>query len=592
MLEDILSTCHHPNDDLSAVLLFEYLTRPRLVLRPSLRGFAGQADSTPRVRLAVELACEGYQLRDAWDKLFQANIGAFAATLAPTVTEHLQAAHAWLRAAGSATERWDPISFDRSAIEPNPQDDAPKAFDVLIDAARDVVGYLVDADPRRAEMLIDAWATSDAPLLRRLALYGMSRCSSLDPDRKLRWLIGRDWLYAYPLKHEVFQLLKAVYGGASPSLQGRILRLAERGPRPRGRSKRARQSADYETYNLLNWLAKISPTSVVTEARFRAFATRHPEFAPREHADFDVWSEGGWVEHLPPVTADEMLRQAPAEVFDLYLTYESPSPFDDGREAFSREIGQAVAQSSDWGWRLVEAMLDRDLLTDSLWHSVIRGWRVSGLGASHVERITTFVVEHPVALAFTDEIADYLLEVGRRAADALPDAALDAAKALAEILWSGLELRPPEPDVVTEDWLLKAINHPAGHLVQFWLSTVSAQRSRLGGTWTGLGEQDRLFFEHSVTVLSANAALGRVILASQLHFLNSVDRAWTQSNVIPLFDWERDIDRAIQAWHGFLTWGHPGSGLLDDLMPLYERGFGSNYRLLGERRSRFVEHLA
>jgi hypothetical protein len=142
VLEDMLSACHHPDDDLSAVLLFEYLTRPRILLQPSLRGFAREAESIPRVRFTVELACEGHQLRDTWEELFKPNIGHFAATLAPIVTEHLQAAHAWLRATGAATGRWDPANFDRSAIEAHPQDAYPKAFDVLIDVARDVIAYL------------------------------------------------------------------------------------------------------------------------------------------------------------------------------------------------------------------------------------------------------------------------------------------------------------------------------------------------------------------------------------------------------------------------------------------------------------------
>ena len=94
-----------------------------------------------------------------------------------------------------------------------------------------------------------------------------------------------------------------------------------------------------------------------------------------------------------------------------------------------------------------------------------------------------------------------------------------------------------------------------------------------------------------LSATTITAELGAILLASQLHFLFALEPDWTRQHVVPLLDWSRNLRRAQQAWHGFLTWGRWSEPLLSDLMPLYEQTF-SHMPELTDLRDRFGEHLA
>lgn len=62
--------------------------------------------------------------------------------------------------------------------------------------------------------------------------------------------------------------------------------------------------------------------------------------------------------------------------------------------------------------------------------------------------------------------------------------------------------------------------------------------------------------------------------------------------MLPLLDWSADALRAVQAWHGFLSWGTWSEALLPDLMPLYERTFPHTQELPQMLRRQLTKHLA
>jgi hypothetical protein len=61
----LLEGCCRPEDELTAVLLFEYLTEPRSTLE---RGFALEGE---RLRQEIEIAGNTYALRQSWNSILQ-----------------------------------------------------------------------------------------------------------------------------------------------------------------------------------------------------------------------------------------------------------------------------------------------------------------------------------------------------------------------------------------------------------------------------------------------------------------------------------------------------------------------------------------
>jgi len=94
-----------------------------------------------------------------------------------------------------------------------------------------------------------------------------------------------------------------------------------------------------------------------------------------------------------------------------------------------------------------------------------------------------------------------------------------------------------------------AINHPVGHIAQALLNLWLKR---------GPNDNDQLpaeiepFFTQLCDIRVERFRHGRVLLASRLIALFRVDRAWTEQNLLPLFDWAVDPVEAKSLWEGFL----------------------------------------
>jgi uncharacterized protein DUF4020 len=158
-------------------------------------------------------------------------------------------------------------------------------------------------------------------------------------------------------------------------------------------------------------------------------------------------------------------------------------------------------------------------------------------------------------------------------------------------LWKTIERVETHEFSEQLDWLGVAINHPAGRLCEFYMHSLSrVQRAKIltPELWATYGGSFlRIVEEHSTA-----AQLGRVILASQLHFLLYVDQHWTVEHILPLLDAQIDQHRARQCWHGFLYWGRWNDAILPKLLPLYERMFRFVEAEKDDFKRAFCGHLA
>lgn len=224
----LLEGCRRPDDGSTAVLLFEHLTSPRSRLR---RSFAFEDE---HVRQEVELPGEPHSLQESWNSVFRPNLDRFAERLEPLLAANLQRAHLLLRAAGEANEVWDPLSASRSAIEPHEQNLHDTAVDLLVDAARDTLEWMLEHSPGRAARTVETWVSYEVSLLKRLAVHGVAQSPALGADDKLEWLLQKDLLYAYGSRHEVFRLLAQAYPLASKRSQVALLDRVRLGPQGEG----------------------------------------------------------------------------------------------------------------------------------------------------------------------------------------------------------------------------------------------------------------------------------------------------------------------------------------------------------------------
>ncbi|KYH32460.1 hypothetical protein MOMUL_10610 [Moorella mulderi DSM 14980] len=535
----------------------------------------------------VTVQGEHHRLERAWTRFFKPNLGALVAELETIVVGQLKEAHLLLRSVGTADDKWDPVSFRRSAIEPHEQDDARGGQDVLIDAARDLLEWLVQNNPERAQGVIEEWASSGVPLLKRLVVHGVAVSPYLSPEEKLDWLLAKGWLFAYDLKHEVFQVIKVAYPQAGESNRLPILQAAERYPAT-GEEDDHKTRA-YEMYNLLCWLTRVAPDCALAARKFRVVQDRCPEFEPRSYPDLDAWTETS-VSPESPVTADQLLSRAPREAAEHLLARRAGGRRGPGLNDFLPATWEAAARSFDWSWRLALEFAARGEWNPDIWEAIFGGWAQSGLNTAQWERLLKLSKNHPEVLQFTRALAELLLKAVKNWEEGLRPF-LSSLEALADQLWKVAETTS-EMIRASGDWLLSAFSHAGGRLAEFWVYALYRRQAGKGKERVGLPGPYKERLARIISCTSAAAVMGRVILANQLHFLFTLDRGWTRENVIPLLDWAADREHAEQAWHGYLWYGRLSEPPLPDLLPLYEQACCELQRGPDEIRRHLHEHLA
>ena len=580
LLEELLRKCVESGNNKAALLLFVFLTKPVLRLKSYL------LSDDKNVDFEVITQGDEHRLIRIWERWFKPNLEVYIDKLEIILTNQIRSAYSLLSALGKANKNWDPVSYGRPAIEPHEQNHYLNPLNILIDAARDVLEYLLAHNLRHAQDVIETWASSDVPILKRLAVHGITKNEQLTPDEKIKWLLKKGWLYAPGMKHEVFCLLKTAYPHASESVKVQLLREAEKGETLKAMRKLKEETLSYEIYNLLYWLTQIAPDCKLAKERFEIFQHEHPDFAPREYPDFDGLIIEGRTIPQSPITADELLTKSPREIAEWLLTYQGDRFWEPNREGLLEELKIAIAKSFEWGWELVTSLREREEWDTDIWRVIFRAWQEIPMDEVQWQRVIEFLkVQSELYPLNRNEIADFLLHGIKRGEGRIPLTLLPDAEKVAESLWNLLEI-DREEIVDTDDWLIKAINHPGGKVTEFYLHALSEQRTEF------IPEDCKQKLNKVISGKSYASQMGKIILTSQLNFLFYLDPDWTKANIIPLLNWSIDERQAQQAWHGYAIWGRWNDRLLEDLMPLYRQTFSRLPRELKHLREQICDHLA
>src|ERR1700731_2584524 len=387
ILEYIFSHCLYPEDEISALLMFEYLTRPRLRLKES---FQWTTDTEqPRKRTDVELDCAGsdHWLRLAWNAAFSKNLDAMVKHVAPIVRFHLSAAHRLLASFGKVTATWDPLSFSRGMVESREQDHLRSGFSVLIDAGAEVMQWASEHDFVWADALIGDWFASASSLLRRLAIFGLAISTHISADEKLRRLAEKRFLYKFGFKHEIFLLMQKAYPLASPESRSEFLTEVVKQHKP---DPEDTETGAYELFNLVLWLTKSDPACPFASKLFTELKEKNQEFGEREHPDMDSWigpaswgqleSPGTFSESLLACDIGQLIATIQTAPKNGYLEYRS-------KDALMHAIGQSAQKSHAWGIKVAQEAQAQSIWTVELWQALTGAWAATSLSSDEWKTI-------------------------------------------------------------------------------------------------------------------------------------------------------------------------------------------------------------
>ncbi len=225
----ILMNCNYPENKNAALILFDFLTTP---VRQFEESYSKYYDKDARYKADSRNKLKGnvYELRNSWEKIFKPNLDFYWVHLEPVLNKQLTIALISNVALGQANYNSDRDSWWRNAIEPHPQNHHPRDIDLLIDAARDLLEYVIQKDDKKGKMLCDMWFSTRVPILKRIALHGISINDKIIPEEKLEYIISNKLLYKSDCKHEVFKILEKSFANSNRQTQESFIKEVLRGP--------------------------------------------------------------------------------------------------------------------------------------------------------------------------------------------------------------------------------------------------------------------------------------------------------------------------------------------------------------------------
>jgi len=447
---------------------------------------------------------------------------------------------------------WDPLAYGRSAIEAHQQDSMRDPIDAVIDALRE---FGVLALPAQSE-LPSRWWMLQRPLFRRLALHLISVDVGRSSDEKIDWLLARTGLYASYLKHESFYLLDVALGGTSEASRQAVLAATLTGPSYPDDVDDSREQSQYAVYNLLVWITRSAPQWEEAKAAFDTLQAANPNFAPREHPDFDSWMTTGTWGPTMPMSVDQFVQA---------LTLDSVSALDDliSRDYSERFLNgptwgdalnlvrEAIRPNPKYGLELWDHLVSRnDLSTRSsdLRKTITEAWAEADLdqfASDAVQRVATIVSDESALYA----IARFLRDQIRAQIEHDETPPIGQMRRLAISLFAmhsaGFTHESDDPLSFAPLYL----NSWPGLLAQYWMSEIDRSWRCNREGWDGLDAEHRDALMELLSAPRPTLDATQPVLAGELFFLFSADEEFATEHVLPIFADDRN---ARFAWIPYL----------------------------------------
>lgn len=595
-LEYLVTKLAKTNEWPTCLTLFDFLTQPRVGIEKRFGVFASKSEDKRMTDSKIVILGSHYWLNEAWQRYLKPKLAELALPIARIASGNIQRAHDLAVSHRIAYDEWEPLSYHRSAIEPHEQNHLKHDFDVVIDAARDSLEWLLANDANRGEALIEEWISTLPQLLRRLAVHGMAEAKHFSPNEKLTWIVKRKLLGSVSLHHELYRLLWRAYPRAGKQIRKELLDEARREVREEIKANPSRDSDMYrhELYRLLCWLDSAAEQKCpLVRSRLRRLSRKYPKWIRPEKPDFTHWLNGGRWGNESPITSEDLLKKPLADTMDTLLTYKGDEFRGPNRDGLLDAVSAAVRNGPDWGLALAKQLKRRKRYSSDLWPRIFWGFSDATLSDTHWRILLSLIEKTPKLFKHDGEIARVLQMSLRKDQVSLPYVLLPQAEIIASRLFTILDRRPLKSKEDSKDWLQAAINHTGGHLAEFFLEALSIHRKNNPNKWKGIPFPAIRKVLQRMTIGRSHAAeMGRIFLASQLHFLFYIDAKWTTKNILPLFSWTKNIRAAKQAWHGYLVWGKWTDDNLSTLLSLYAQCFDRLKSELKDFRERFAEHVA
>jgi hypothetical protein len=490
-----------------------------------------------------------------------------------------------LRELGGANDREDRSYWDLPSITPHWQNRGFQDWVALIELLREAWQAVRVIDPSRAARIAGEWFTLPYPTFKRLALFAASQDNCIAADMWVDWLLadGSWWLWSIDTTRETMRLLVLQGGHLTQDALVKLEAVILAGP-PRVMYRddiepgRWQSLFDHEVWIHLAKLQESGANlSYAALQRLGELSAANPEWklATNERDEFPHWMSGTGD---PDYDASRQIDLAPRKRGELVKWLKQTPP---PRRPFSEDTWRETCRTRFFhcAYALCD-LAQENFWPAERWREALQVWSEEG----RILRSWRFLAPlvQTMSNAILQEIVysvGWWLRAVSKSIDRHETIFLDICRRVL--------ILPHQNGVDTDDPVGRAINHPIGHvteaLLNLWFKRVPSDNDKLPADleplFTQLCDTQVEKFRH-----------GRVLLASQLIALFRVDRSWTETHLLPLFDWTTYSAEAKAAWQGFL-WS---PRLYGPLLIAFKAQFldtAHHYAQLGDHGEQFVALL-
>jgi len=514
-------------------------------------------------------------------------------TLLDDLQQLLRDALDLLHELGGAGDRSDPSYRHLPSISPHWQNRGFRDWVALIELLRDAWLTTREIDPERANRIAQEWFTLPYATFKRLSLFAASHDGGISADQWVDWLVadGSWWLWSVETQRETMRLLVLQGAQLSPEARARLEAAIIIGP-PRVMFQDDLEAQRWQSlvdHSVWLRLAKLQEgggkLGAAALKQFNELSAANPELglSGYEREEFSHWMSGtGDPDYEASRDIDIAPRKRRELVNWLKQTPPAQRPFyeDTWRDTCRTRFFHCffalcdLAREENWRaarWReALQAWSTEQARSEKHRALLLRSWRFAAPLVQTMPDGVLQEIEHEVTL--------WLVVVSQ---------SIDRHEAILLELCRRVLALSHQDGVDTDQPVDRAIQHPIRHITQALLNLWLKREPNDNDTLPGDIEP---FFTQLCDTQVAQFRYGRVLLASQLIALFRVDRPWTETHLLPLFDWEANPVEAKAAWEGFL-WS---PRLFRPLLIAFKAQFLStahHYAELGEHGRQFAAFL-
>jgi hypothetical protein len=470
----------------------------------------------------------------------------------------------------AVTSTWREGGLDhfywRAAIEPQPHEQGKRADWVIVDAVRDALLWVSKNAHDRFNAWLERFLTADVPILRRIAVHAMDECPDISADDRVAWLMRCVEPFESAVHHEAFHLLERHFRDAGEETQRVVVILILAHEEEDVDGIPSGQPTDRKRFNWLSWLNVIAPDCSFMHDPLREIQGKYPNWVPSEHPDYRWFMEGGGYNPTSPYSVQELLKREPASALDMFLHYKDDSFRGPNREGLLSEIRKACTQDFSWGPALAAALEAAGQWQSDLWPCIFGTWRELKLTSEVWAAISPLIAHSELYTSHPLDIAELLSACFDQDERPISEEALQGAYKTTLEMWEYVSSTPPFSE--SDDWYVRAIYHPAGVIVEFWLDRLEYTFRDKEAEAKYLPKEERELFERIINSDDEGAACARIMLAHYILRLYSLDAAWAKEKIICFFT-SSDKDIFRQVWDGFLQGGQMAEKVAVDLEPAF-----------------------